>query len=41
MGLRLQTFALISTLLDAEAAPAAELAELYHARWQIENAFGA
>ncbi|MHB8300601.1 MAG: transposase [Dermatophilaceae bacterium] len=23
------------------APPAAELAELYHARWQIENAFGA
>jgi hypothetical protein len=36
-----ETFALISTLLDAESAPAAELAELYHARWQIESAFGA
>lgn len=36
-----ETFALLSTLLDVESAPAAELAELYHARWQIENAFGA
>ena len=40
-GTPTETFALISTLLDVEAAPAAELAELYHARWQIENAFGA
>jgi len=40
-GTPTETFALISTLLDAESAPAAELAELYHARWQIENAFGA
>jgi hypothetical protein len=36
-----QTFALLSTLLDVQAAPAAELAELYRARWQIESAFGA
>jgi hypothetical protein len=35
-----ETFALISTLLDVDTAPAAERAELYHARWQIENAFG-
>ena len=27
-----EVFALISTLLDVEAAPAAELAEIYHAR---------
>ncbi len=36
-----ETFALLSTLLDVDTAPAGELAELYHARWQIENAFGA
>ena len=36
-----ETFALLSTLLDPETAPAAELAELYHARWQIETAFSA
>ena len=40
-GTPTETFALISTLLDAESAPAGELAELYHARWQIESAFGA
>src|ERR1035437_8628842 len=40
-GTPAEVFALISTLLDVEAAPAAELAELYHARWQIANAFGA
>ena len=40
-GTRVETFHLISTLLDADAAPAAELADLYHARWQIESAFGA
>jgi len=36
-----EVFALITTLLDVQAAPAGELAELYHQRWQIENAFGA
>ena len=36
-----ETFALITTLLGPEAAPARELAELYHARWQIETAIGA
>ena len=40
-GTPTEVFALISTLLDPDTAPAAELAELYHARWQIENAFGA
>jgi hypothetical protein len=35
-----ETFALITTLLDPEAAPARELAELYQARWQIETALG-
>jgi len=40
-GTPTEVFALLSTLLDPDTAPAAELAELYHARWQIENAFGA
>lgn len=29
----------MSTLLDPDAAPARELAELYRQRWEIENAF--
>ena len=36
-----ETFALATTLLDPADAPGRELAELYHARWQIETAFGA
>jgi hypothetical protein len=36
-----ETFALITTLLEPTAAPARELAELYHDRWQIETAIGA
>ena len=40
-GTPTEVFALISTLLEPKTAPAVELAELYHARWQIENAFGA
>ncbi len=36
-----ETFTLITTLLDPAAAPACELAELYHARWEIETALGA
>ncbi len=36
-----ETFTLITTLLDPAAAPARELAELYHARWEIETALGA
>ena len=32
-------FTLITTLLDPEAAPAAELAALYHERWEIEIAY--
>jgi len=36
-----ETFALITNLLDPAAAPARELAELYHERWQIETALGA
>lgn len=31
-------YRLITTLLDAEEAPAHELAALYHERWEIENA---
>ena len=36
-----ETFALATTLLDPATAPARELAELYHQRWQIETAIGA
>ena len=36
-----ETFALITTLLDPGQAPARELAELYHALWEIETALGA
>ncbi|MGB6457941.1 MAG: IS4 family transposase [Streptosporangiaceae bacterium] len=36
-----EAFTLITTLLDPAAAPARELADLYHARWQIETAIGA
>jgi len=36
-----ETFVLISTLLDPASAPAADLGELYHRRWQIETAIGA
>ena len=35
-----ETFTLITTLLDPDAAPARELAELYKARWEIETALG-
>jgi hypothetical protein len=35
-----ETFTLITTLTGPGAAPARELAELYHARWQIETAPG-
>lgn len=33
-------YRLATTILDPEAAPAEELAALYHQRWQIETAFG-
>lgn len=36
-----ETFALITTLTSPDSAPARELAELYHARWEIETAIGA
>lgn len=32
-------YRLASTILDVQEAPAAELAALYHERWEIENAF--
>ncbi len=32
-------YRLITTILDAKAAPAEELAALYHERWEIETAF--
>jgi hypothetical protein len=32
------TYRLLTTILDHEAAPAAELAALYHERWEIETA---
>lgn len=35
------TFVLATTLLDPGLAPAGELAELYHERWQIETALAA
>jgi hypothetical protein len=33
-----RTYRLATTLLDPQAAPAQELVELYHTRWQIETA---
>lgn len=35
-----ELFCLATTLLDPEAAPAAELADLYHDRWQAETGIG-
>ena len=32
-------YRLVTTILDPKAAPARELAVLYHERWEIENAF--
>ena len=32
-------YRLVTTILDHESAPAAELAALYHERWEIETAF--
>jgi hypothetical protein len=32
-------YRLVTSILDPEAAPAAELAALYHERWEIETAF--
>ncbi len=38
-GFRVTTFYLITTLLDAEAYPASELADLYFQRWDVELFF--
>ena len=37
---RIEAFRLVTTLLDCEQAPAAELAALYHERWEAENGYG-
>jgi hypothetical protein len=33
-----QRYRLVTSILDPEAAPAAELAALYHQRWELESA---
>jgi hypothetical protein len=38
--LRTEAFRLVTTLLDHEQAPALQLAELYHQRWEIELSYG-
>src|SRR4029079_4890307 len=38
-GYRVRQVTLVTTLLDAAAYPASELAELYHRRWQVELNF--
>jgi DDE family transposase len=37
---RTEPFRLVTTLLDHEQAPAAQLAAMYHQRWEIENSHG-
>jgi hypothetical protein len=39
-GTRTESFRLVTTLLDHELAPAAELAAIYHERWEAENGYG-
>jgi len=39
-GRRVEAFRLVTTLLDHEQAPALQLAELYHQRWEIELGYG-
>ncbi len=39
-GFRAKTITLVTTLLDAERYPLAELAEQYRQRWEIETNFG-
>src|SRR4051812_32350241 len=39
-GVRTEAFRLVTTLLDHEAAPARQLAELYPQRWEIELGYG-
>lgn len=38
-GIRTGQYRLITTLLDPSEAPAKQLVELYHARWEIETAY--
>lgn len=38
-GTRTEPFRLVTTLLDHERAPAAQLAALYHQRWEAETGF--
>jgi hypothetical protein len=38
-GTRTELFRLVTTLLDAGQAPAADLAALYHQRWEAENSY--
>jgi hypothetical protein len=37
---RTEAFRLVTTLLDPQMAPAAELAALYHQRWEAETGYG-
>lgn len=37
---RTEPFRLATTLLDHEQAPAAQVAAIYHQRWEIENGYG-
>jgi hypothetical protein len=37
---RTEPFRLVTTLLDHVQAPAAEIAAVYHERWEIENGYG-
>jgi hypothetical protein len=39
-GTRTEPFRLATTLLDHEQAPAAQVAAIYHQRWEIENGYG-
>lgn len=39
-GTRTEAFRLVTTLLDHEQAPAAQVAATYQQRWEIENSYG-
>jgi hypothetical protein len=39
-GARSEAFRLVTSLLDHEQAPAQQLAEVYHQRWEIELGYG-
>ena len=39
-GTRTEPFRLVTTLLDHEQAPAAQIAASYHERWEHENSYG-